>query len=49
MSSGIKCFVCENTWKWGNTEECNICWGSGEIVLEVKTEETQKKALSYAQ
>ena len=44
MSSGIKCYVCENTWKWGNTEECNICWGAGEIILEVK--ETEKKALS---
>lgn len=46
MSSGIKCYVCENTWKWGNTEECNICCGAGEIILEVK--ETAKKALCSA-
>ena len=46
MSSGIKCYVCENTWQWGNTEECNICWGAGEIILEVK--ETEKKALCCA-
>lgn len=43
MYSGKKCYLCENTWKLGNTEECNICWGAGKIILEVK--ETEKKAL----
>jgi len=42
MFSGKKCYICENIWKLGNLEECNICWGTGKQIKEKETKKDTK-------
>jgi len=38
-----KCRICEHMWKWGNVEECNVCWGAGEIQIKQKEKKNKKQ------